>query len=49
MKKALLLVGAVLLLASCGSRWSCKKRYCDVKTQQTEILKAENTTALAQP
>ena len=38
MKKGIILVAAVsLLLVSCGgSRWSCKKRYCDVNKTKTE-------------
>lgn len=50
MKKSIVLVAAVsLLLASCGgSRWSCKKRYCDVKEVKTEIIKTEQT-ALVTP
>lgn len=50
MKKGIILVAAVsLLLVSCGgSRWSCKKRYCDVKETKTEVLKNDQT-ALVTP
>jgi len=37
MKKVILILVVGVVLASCSSGWSCKKRYCDV--QKKEILK----------
>ncbi len=28
MKKLILAIGLLFLVSSCGSSWSCKKRYC---------------------
>jgi len=42
MKKIILIIAAVIVLASCSSGWSCKKRYCDI--QKKEMYK-KNTLA----
>ena len=42
MKKVILTIAIGVVLASCSSGWSCKKRYCD--TQKKEIFK-KNTLA----
>jgi len=52
MKKVILAIGVGVVLASCSSGWSCKKRYCD--TQKTDIYKkntlaASETVAIAKP
>jgi len=52
MKKAILTITIGVVLASCSSGWSCKKRYCDV--QKKEIFKkntlaAKETIAVAKP
>ncbi len=51
MKKGIILLAAVsLLLASCGgSRWSCKKRYCDANETKSEIIIKKQQTAVVTP
>lgn len=39
MKKVFLTIAIGVVLASCSSGWSCKKRYCD--TQKKEIFKTK--------
>ena len=37
MKKVILTIAVGVVLTSCSSGWSCKKRYCD--TQKKEVVK----------
>ena len=39
MKKVILTIAIGVVLASCSSGWSCKKRYCDA--QKKEVIKKQ--------
>jgi len=47
MKKltTIMIVVFLFTLSSCGSSWSCKKRYCDIKEQTKTIVVIEDNVA----
>lgn len=52
MKKVILTLAAGVVLASCSSGWSCKKRYCDVQKKEVfkkNILATKEIIAVAKP
>jgi len=52
MKKVALTIAIGVVLASCSSGWSCKKRYCDVQKKEIykkNVLAAKETLAIAKP
>jgi len=52
MKKVILTIAIGVVLASCSSGWSCKKRYCDVQKKEVykkNILVTKETIAIAKP
>ena len=52
MKKIILTIATGVVLASCSSGWSCKKRYCDVKkieAYKKDLLVAKEIVAIAKP
>ena len=52
MKKVILTMAIGVVLASCSSGWSCKKRYCDVQKKEMykkNMLVAKETITVAKP
>lgn len=52
MKKTILTLAIGIVLTSCSSGWSCKKRYCDVQKKEMfkkNTLTAKKTIVVAKP
>ena len=52
MKKIILTIAAGIVLASCSSGWSCKKRYCDIQKKEMykkNILAPRELIVIAKP
>ena len=52
MKKVILTIAIGVVLASCSSGWSCKKRYCDVQKKEKikkNILATKETITITKP